>query len=329
MRHAPWIVVASLALCCSNAASQRAPSEVVDGSVTTPSDAASPTEVGPARDGMTDSPASSDGSTPTKGDASLPVDASSAVDASSDVVDAATTGRAVSYFDFSAGDMRGYAGDGDFSPQHWKGECRAGQVMTGLSVDTSCASPHVMQCESGRSWSAPSATVHPNCGDARRDTSTGDWDSGHFKGECGASEAVVGISRAADGAVHDLLCAQADVPSAGACTARNVNGGENRGRTLTGDWSLGQWKTECAPGQYVKGVSLEPDLRHPHAILCCSGAGPAGVTNATTPERATAATCNTSGPDTSVTVFDQAHLTGSSRYVYKTVTFPDQGTPAP
>lgn len=239
--------------------------------------------------------------------------------------------KTLAYFDFSAGDKRGYSADGDFSPGHWKGECAAGQAMTGLSAEASCPSPRVLQCEPGRVWTAPTATVSPNCGDARRDSSTGDWDNGYRKGECGANEAVVGVARDSAGAVYDLVCADASLGAAstgaGACTVRNVNAGDNRGRTTTGDWDAARWKSECADGEYVKGISLDSKSRHPHALLCCAGNGAAKVTPALKPEPAGADTaCVRRGADSNVTAFDKAHLTGGSRNIYQTSTFPEQGS---
>ncbi len=230
------------------------------------------------------------------------------------------------YYDFSTGDSRGYDADGDFSPWRFKGECAAGEVMTGLSLDASCVSPRVLQCEPGRSWGAPSAVVHPSCGDARRDDSTGDWDNGYRKGECAANEAVVGVSRDADGALYDLVCADASVPAAGACTVRNVNAGDNRARTSTGDWDPSSFKAECADGEYVKGVSLDVAARHPHAILCCSGEGDTSVTPVLNDEANAPSACSRAGTDASMTVFDKAHMTGGQRYVYANVDFPESGT---
>ncbi|HSC86708.1 MAG TPA: peptide-N-glycosidase F-related protein [Polyangiaceae bacterium] len=231
-----------------------------------------------------------------------------------------------SYYDFSNGDMRGYVADGDFSPRRYKGECAAGEVMTGLSLDHECVSPRILQCAAGHSWSAPEAVVRPNCGDDRRDATTGDWDNGYRKGECAANEAVVGVSRDTEGALYDLVCADASVASAGACTVRNVNAGDNRANTTTGDWDPSSFKAECAAGEYVKGVSLDVATRHPHAILCCSGEGETSVVRVDTDESQAPAACNRSGVDTSLTIFDKAHMTGSARYLYKTVDFPEAGT---
>ncbi len=235
----------------------------------------------------------------------------------------------LSYFDFSAGDQRGSSSEGDFSPGHWKGECAHGQVMTGLSLDPTCAMPRLLQCESGHVWTAAAATVSPNCADSRLDQSTADWDNGYRKGECGASQAVVGIAQDTTGAVHDLQCADVGNASLGAgeCSVRNVNAGDNRGRTSSGDWDASKWKGECAAGEYVKGVSVDASTRHPHALLCCAGGGTAKVRLRTGPEPGTAVSgCNRAGSDATLTVFDRAHLTGSSRNVYQSATFPEQGT---
>ena len=233
------------------------------------------------------------------------------------------------YFNFSAGDQRGFSGGGDFSPGHFKGECAAGQIMTGLSLDPACGSPRILQCEPGHGWTATKATVSAFCADARRDSSTGDWDAGYRKAECGAKEAVVGAARDSGGSLFDLACAASGSAKAGAgaCTVRNVNAGDNRGRTATGDWDAAQWKSECAVGEYVKGISISPSTRHPHAILCCAGGDGATVKAVSVPEPAgAAATCNPSGADAKLTAFDGAHLSGGARNVYQTVNFPAQGS---
>ncbi len=231
-----------------------------------------------------------------------------------------------SYFDFSSGDERGLMTD-DFSPLHFKGQCSSGEAMTGLSFEASCGAPRTLQCEAHQVVSMPTASVSPFCGDARRDDSTGDWDNGYRKGECGTSEAVVGVARDRDGAMHDVLCAEMEVGSAGACTVRNVNGGDNRGRTATGDWDPGSIKAECEEGEYVKGISLDPTSRRVHAILCCSGSGDLNVASALNEESVPDdKLCRPNGADATITAFDKAHMTGGSRYVYKTVDFPDAGS---
>jgi hypothetical protein len=231
-----------------------------------------------------------------------------------------------SYYDFRASDAQGYSGAVDFSPGHYKGACKAGEVATGLSFETTCTGPRVLQCAPGRAWSEHSASVSAFCGDARRDETTTDWDNGFRKAECGAKEAVVGVARGADGALFDLACADIGVTSAGACTVRNVNAGDNRASSSSGDWDSGSWKTECAAGEYVKGVSLSSSTRLPHAILCCSGNGAVGVTPALKADAADQSACRPKGADTTLTPFDKAHLTGSSRNVYQSVTFPEKGS---
>lgn len=231
-----------------------------------------------------------------------------------------------SYYDFRAKDAQGYTNPTDFSPGHFKGACAAGQVATGLSFETTCTGPRVLQCAAGRSWTSHSASVSAFCGDARRDNATGDWDNGFRKAECGAKEAVVGVARGADGALFDLACADIGVNSAGACTVRNVDAGDNRASQSSGDWDNGSWKTECAPGEYVKGVSLASGTRLPHAILCCSGQGAVGVTPAPKADPADQSACRPKGADTTITPFDKAHLTGSSRNIYQSVTFPEKGS---
>lgn len=234
-------------------------------------------------------------------------------------------GDGLDYYDFSSADSRGAMTE-DFSPYHKKGQCALGQAMTGLSVEDGCTRPRVLQCEDGLTLNSPTATVNPSCGDDRRDTATLDWNHGYRKGECGASEAVVGISRDSEGGVHDLLCAETGSVSAGACTVRNVTGGDNRGRTETGDWDGFGSETECAPGEYVKGVSLFVNSRRPRALLCCTGEGDVTVTEVNTPQAPDAGNaCSSEGADTVITPFDKAHMHGGSRYVYSTVNVPEEG----
>ncbi len=184
------------------------------------------------------------------------------------------------YFTFFSGDARGYTGDGDWSFGNWKGECATNQAATGLSVQASDTRPHTLQCEQGRAgWGSTAATVTPYGADSRRDASTGDWSFGYFKGECGLSEVVVGISHAS-GVVHDLRCASNGVSTSSVgCNTRGVGTSDDRGRTSSGDWDFGYYKSECADGQYVKGISIDPSSKKAHALLCCSvgGGGTSGV----------------------------------------------------
>ena len=192
-------------------------------------------------------------------------------------IDSINQALTAGYFNFFSGDARGYTGDGDWSSGNWKGECATNQAVTGISVENSTDRPRKLQCEDGRaSWGSTTATVSPYGGDSRRDTSTGDWASGYYKGECGLSEVVVGVSDM-NGAVHDLRCApKGGTVSSVSCNTRNVGSGDDRGRTSTGDWDFGYYKSECADGQYVKGVSLYTDSKKPRSILCCTAGGGGG-----------------------------------------------------
>jgi MYXO-CTERM domain-containing protein len=113
-----------------------------------------------------------------------------------------------------------------------------------------------------------------DCGDQRRDTSTGDWQPGDLKAECGATQAMTGLSASVTlGTAHAALC-DADegaVFTHASCRAVAFDTGDNRGTTATGDWDVGYNKGECAVGEYVAGVSQAAGgaLK---SILCCKGA---------------------------------------------------------
>jgi chitinase len=86
----------------------------------------------------------------------------------------------------------------------------------------------------------------------------------------------VGIARESGrGTIRSVQCAAAGTNASG-CYGRNVDGGDNRGRTSSGDWDFGYWKSECSDGEYIKGVSLRTSDGSPHSVLCCNGGGGGG-----------------------------------------------------
>ncbi len=109
-------------------------------------------------------------------------------------------------------------------------------------------------------------------GDARRTSSTGDWAPFYWKSECGSAERVTGLSSDASGA-HATLCR---VDGEGwryphnSCNVRVFSSGDNRGTTFTGDWAPNFIKGECAPNEFVAGVSQSTSGQL-HALLCCPG----------------------------------------------------------
>ncbi len=110
---------------------------------------------------------------------------------------------------FSRSDARGTTATGDWDSGYYKGECAANEYVAGVSQSTQGQMQSILCC------SAPSAT-HASCsaakamgeGDARESGSTsGDWDYGYYKGECGSGRYIAGVSRAvANGRPHKILC---------------------------------------------------------------------------------------------------------------------------
>jgi len=117
--------------------------------------------------------------------------------------------------------------------------------------------------------------------DVRRAARAGDWAPNYFKLECGENEYVVGVSEDAaqcqgDRRVHALLCASASGLS-DSCRTRVFDGGDDRGTIASGDWDVGAFKGECGGGEYVAGVSVDPQSGRAHSILCCGIAGGGGA----------------------------------------------------
>jgi hypothetical protein len=172
---------------------------------------------------------------------------------------------------FDQGDTRMTTRSGDWRLGSFKAECGASGVLTGLSRSPSDANAHAALCRDDPSYAHQSChTVAFAHGDHRYDTATGDWDSGYFKGECGAAEYVAGVSQTPAHQVDAILCCAAPAPRA-SCTARVFANGDSRASgTDTGDWDYGDFKGECGAGHYVAGVSRSASSDGaPHAILCC------------------------------------------------------------
>jgi hypothetical protein len=108
----------------------------------------------------------------------------------------------------------------------------------------------------------------------------GDWAFGDYKGQCALGQPIVGVSRI-PGELwsHAVECgaSQSIYKSSGAgCYARQAETQDNRGDTDSGtDWDSGSYKTECAAGEYVAGVSQASGNGVLTSILCC----PAKVTH--------------------------------------------------
>jgi beta-glucanase (GH16 family) len=179
---------------------------------------------------------------------------------------------------------RPFQGTGQYNaalPTEWdygyyKADCGKDAALTGLSANVSGGAPHDLLCTNhGTQFTGSGVTTLTDMatGDHRRYSRAGDWDSGHYKSECGTNEYVSGISQApGSGNVDGLRCASASMTSNGTanCETRNVGGGDDRGNTSTGDWDSSYYKSECGANKVVVGVSASTSTGKPHRILCCS-----------------------------------------------------------
>jgi beta-glucanase (GH16 family) len=161
-------------------------------------------------------------------------------------------------------------------PQEWdfgyyKADCGPQAVVNGLSANGS-AQPHQLLCINGNAGEFTGNTVATlsdvSNGEHRRANRLGDWDYGYYKSECGVNEYVSGFSQAPGATrLHAMNCASGNSMS---------NGGQNNCNTRLIDqdtsnweWDYGYYKSQCANGQIMEGVSSSPSSGMPHAILCC------------------------------------------------------------
>jgi hypothetical protein len=111
--------------------------------------------------------------------------------------------------------------------------------------------------------------------DDRLFTDDGDWSWGDYKGECGNTNVVVGVSSTKAGscnfsgcrpeATHRLLCSNDPKMyfaefgyTVGGWGTRVPYGEEARADTSTGDWAPGMVKLECGYSDAVTGVAQTP-----------------------------------------------------------------------
>jgi hypothetical protein len=166
---------------------------------------------------------------------------------------------------------------GNWAPAgDWIGECDAHSAVTGLSIyNDGYNDLNRMVCRAD----TPSSTFpHQSChavsidlGQNRGTTVTGDWDPNYYKGECGVSEYVAGVSEL-NGRPDQLLCCPGAVAHA-SCNAIVIRS-DHRETTDSFDWDPWNPKAECGYGRYVAGVSRDPSDRTAHSILCCNEDGP-------------------------------------------------------
>jgi hypothetical protein len=110
--------------------------------------------------------------------------------------------------------VRSVNGNSDWASGYLKLECGFGEYVSAVSENaTSCQANnqfHGLQCSSGGSGlgSQNVCSVRVlDTTDDRATTASGDWDPGNFKGECGLSQYVAGISVDLNSRrPHSILC---------------------------------------------------------------------------------------------------------------------------
>jgi hypothetical protein len=169
------------------------------------------------------------------------------------------------------GDNRGYTGDGDWALGYWKGECAATDVLVGVSRSTSPGWIHDLFCR--KSYYTPfvssGTTIDFRTRDARRDTTTGDWDPGYIKGECGYFEGVTGLAQDPNQVVR-ARCTVVAYSGYYSCHRRDFWQSDGRDSNSGGDWDPGYYKGQCGDGLgYVKGISKDSSGKI-RSLLCCT-----------------------------------------------------------
>jgi hypothetical protein len=170
------------------------------------------------------------------------------------------------------GDSRGYTADSDWSSGFWKGECALNQILSGVSRSysnqTSPQRMHKLLCLTVNGNMNPTVTLNIGGSDYRRDSSTGDWDSGYVKAECDWNEAMSGISQDANGVLKNGRCVST-MFQRNTCHTVQFLSGDNRYSSDGGDWDSTYQKNQCGSGENVKGVSVSSNGKI-KSILCCT-----------------------------------------------------------
>jgi hypothetical protein len=111
--------------------------------------------------------------------------------------------------------------------------------------------------------------------DARSAKRTADWQPGSWKAECGASQALLGVSMALkDGNAHAALCSADQRAYATTGEPKNLvfSGGDSRD-AQSPDWDQGYYKGECGAHEFVVGVSQTLDHKMTSILCARSKAG--------------------------------------------------------
>nr|WP_155547069.1 cellulase family glycosylhydrolase [Amycolatopsis camponoti] len=151
---------------------------------------------------------------------------------------------------------------GDWDSGARKGVCPDGQRLTGLA-------------HTGGRGLCTGTLPTPTAYTTVRDESYVDidWASGYTKAQCPPDHAVVGYS-VRGAAVSAVLCGRSPAPLGRAGRTVWFDRGDNRpAGDPGGDFASGNYKGQCAPGEYVAGVAYTGRVgssRTPDALLCRS-----------------------------------------------------------
>ncbi len=105
-----------------------------------------------------------------------------------------------------ARDFSGTPANGDWDPWYYKAECGTNEFVAGVAQDTSHSITSILCCPGTVARNSCAALVFDG-GDARESSTSGDWDVGSWKGECGPGRYAAGLSRStSSGTPHALLC---------------------------------------------------------------------------------------------------------------------------
>ncbi len=164
------------------------------------------------------------------------------------------------YADFQ--ESRTVRGQPDWDPGARKGACPDGQRLIGLAHTGGRG-----LCTGTLSTPSSYAVVRD---ESYVDT---DWASGYTKAQCPPDHAVVGYS-VRGAAVSAVLCGRSPTPLGHNGRTVWFDRGDNRpAGDLGGDFASGNYKGQCAPGEYVAGVAYTGRIgsnRTPDALLCRS-----------------------------------------------------------
>lgn len=168
---------------------------------------------------------------------------------------------------------------GDWDPCRGKASCAPGGAVIGLSELPGGPGRTALCKNMGApfSWNSPTVISLDGNTDVRRSKHMPDWAPNYFKLECGANEFVLGVSENASNAqcqrnnnFHALRCAAATSALSNDCHVRTFDLQDDRGKSDWADWDPNAFKGECGVNQYMAGVSVDPNTRRPHSMLCCN-----------------------------------------------------------